>query len=125
MDVSVGDCMYGVINFNDKCRMKHKLVIYSDVSSAISFFYNTVEERDIELYPYANVLPHIDQNLLLLSSQDIIYSVDIIGNFLNMSNAILNVAVVKDKNGDRSIGCVLLRLDVCNIALLSKHYDSL
>jgi hypothetical protein len=119
--------MFGVIDFTTSFRNKHRLVVYTDLPSAISFF-DEIKTDDVKVFPCIN------ENSLLLTFQNYPYNITNLDVYHIPHKSILNISISRDLkvktsskgNPDNDFNCsiksILLKLEQDDILLLKEHY---
>lgn len=110
--------MFGVIDFDTSFHNGHILLVYPDIGSAIAYF-----ARIQSWLHDVGVIPHPNDNLELLKTQDLLYNVHNLETFHLPSDSIINLGIVRDKSLNCRLGSVLLKLTPEHILSLQEYYE--
>jgi len=107
--------MYGVIKISEPIS-ESILLVYSDLPSAISYFFELNDQKDI------SIEPNINHSSILLSTQNFLYKINNFEKYDLPEDAILNIGIIRDKNNECRLHSVLLVLSKELIEKLSNYY---
>lgn len=113
--------MYGVVGIS-KHRPRSTLSVYSDLPSAISYFFE-LNNSEIAKGGDISVQANMNNDCALLSSQNILYNISDLEKYNLPGTAILNIGIHRNKKYECRLFSALIVLSKELIQTLSNHYE--